>query len=135
MKLPDFMKYKDKFSFKGFFDKIQGVAKRAGSKMTYGALILFYALDSDKMSAKDKALIIGALGYLIFPADVFPDALPLVGLSDDLSVLFYVVGKVWSAISEDVKEKARAKMANWFDEDEVMRADRHFLKVSTRFPV
>ena len=135
MGLSDFMKYKDKFSFNGFVDKIQGIAKRAGSKMTYGVLILFYALDSDKMSAKDKALSIGVLGYFIFPADAFPDALPLVGLSDDLSVLFYVVSKVWSAISEDVKKKARTKMANWFDEDEVMRADRHFLKVPTRFPV
>ena len=73
--LPDFMKYKDKYSPKGFVDKISRIAKRAGSKMVYAALILFYTLESDKVSIKEKAIIIGALGYLISPLDVVPDAI------------------------------------------------------------
>lgn len=135
MGLPDFMKYKDKFTPKGFVEKIQRIAKRAGAKMVYGALILFYTLDSDKVSVKDKAIIIGALGYLISPVDVIPDAIPLAGLSDDLAVLIYVIHKVWNEVSEEVKQKAKAKLIKWFDEDEIKSADNLFLEDPSQDPV
>ena len=117
--LPDFMKYKDKFSNNGFIDKISHVAKRAGAKLVYVALILYYTLQSDKVSVKDKAVIIGALGYLISPLDVLPDAFPIVGLTDDLTVLMYVLHKVWGDVSDDIKQKAHDKLVQWFDEEEI----------------
>lgn len=76
--------------------------------MVYASLILYYTLQSDKVSVKDKAIIIGALGYLISPLDVIPDAIPIAGLGDDLAVLIYVLNKVWGDVSEDVKEKQKA---------------------------
>ena len=118
-KLPDFMSYKDKFSANGFVEKISRIAKRAGAKLVYVALILYYTLQSDKVSVKDKAVIIGALGYLISPLDLIPDAFPIAGLTDDLTVLLFVLKKVWGDVSEDVKEKAKAKLSQWFDEDEI----------------
>jgi Uncharacterized conserved protein len=126
IELPDFMKYKDKFTASEFVDKISRVAKRAGSKFVYAALILYYTLESDKVSIKEKAIIIGALGYLISPLDVMPDAIPIAGLSDDLAVLIYVLRKVWGEVSEDVKTKAHAKLSKWFDEDEIQEADHIF---------
>ena len=75
--LPDFMSYKDKFNKRAFIEKIPRIAKRSGAKFVYAALILYYTLDSNKVSFKDKALILGALGYLISPLDVIPDAIPL----------------------------------------------------------
>lgn len=124
--LPDFMKYKDKFTQNGFVDKISRVAKRAGAKFVYAALILFYTLQSDKVSVKDKAIIIGALGYLISPLDVMPDAIPIAGLGDDLAVLIYVLHKIWGDVSEEVKAKAKAKLSQWFDEDEILEANNIF---------
>ena len=118
-KLPDYMSYKDKFSANGFVEKISRIAKRAGAKLVYVALVLYYTLQSDKVSVKDKAVIIGALGYLISPLDLIPDAFPIAGLTDDLTVLLFVLKKVWGDVSEDVKEKAKAKLAQWFDEDEI----------------
>ena len=126
MELPDFMSYKDKFSESGFADKISRVAKCAGAKIVYAALILYYTLESDKVSCKDKAIIIGALGYLISPLDVVPDAIPIVGLGDDLAVLIFVLKKVWGEVSEDVKKKAHSKLSRWFDEDEMAEADYLF---------
>lgn len=123
MELPDFLKYKDNYSNEGFTDKISRIAKRSGAKLVYAALILYYTLQSDKVSVKDKAIIIGALGYLISPLDVVPDAIPIAGLGDDLAVLIYVVHKVWAEVSDDVKKKAHAKLAQWFDEDEQRAAD------------
>ena len=118
-KLPDFMSYKDKFSANGFVEKISRIAKRAGAKLVYVALVLYYTLQSDKVSVKDKAVIVGALGYLISPLDLIPDAFPIAGLTDDLTVLLFVLKKVWGDVSDDVKEKAKAKLAQWFDEDEI----------------
>lgn len=117
--LPDFMKYKDTFSATGFVEKISRIAKRAGVKLVYVALLLYYTLESDKVSIKDKAIIIGALGYLISPLDVVPDAIPIAGLGDDLAVLIYVLHKVWGDVSDEVKEKAKTKLSTWFDTDEI----------------
>lgn len=112
------MSYSNKFTNSDFVEKISKVAKRAGAKLVYVALILYYTLQSDKVSAKDKAMIIGALGYLISPADIMPDAIPIVGLSDDLTVLLFVLKKVWLDVPEDVKEKANNKLNQWFDDEE-----------------
>ena len=118
MELPDFMSYSNKFTNGEFFEKIAKIAKRAGAKLVYIALVLYYTLQSDKVSIKDKAIIVGALGYLVSPLDVIPDAIPIVGLGDDLAVLLYVIGKIGD-VSEEIKEKAKSKLTKWFDEDEM----------------
>ena len=119
MELPDFMKYSNKFTQKDFVEKISRIAKRAGSKLVYAALILYYTLQSDKVSKADKAIIIGALGYMISPLDVIPDAIPIAGLTDDLAVLLYVLKKVWTGIDPEIIEKARERLSKWFDEEEI----------------
>lgn len=124
--LPDFMKYQGDYTSEGFIDKISRVAKRAGAKLVYVALILYYTLQSNDVSVKDKAIIIGALGYLISPLDIIPDAIPIAGLGDDLAVLLYVVKKVWGEVPDSVREKAHAKLSKWFDEDEMKEADDIF---------
>lgn len=128
MNLPDFMSYSNKFTNGDFIEKISRIAKRAGAKLVYAAFILYYTLQSDKVSVKDKAIIIGALGYLISPLDVIPDAIPIAGLGDDLAVLIYVLNKVWGNISEEIKEKAKGKLSKWFDEDEIKEIDTLFDK-------
>lgn len=112
------MSYSNKFTSGEFLEKISKIAKRAGAKLVYVSLILYYTLQSDKVSIKDKAIIVGALGYLISPLDVVPDAIPIIGLGDDLAVLLYVLNKVGN-VSEEIKEKAKAKLVKWFDEDEM----------------
>lgn len=77
---------------------------------------------------KDKAIIIGALGYLISPLDAIPDAIPIVGLGDDMAVLAFVLKKVWDQVSDEVKDKARNKLADWFDEDEMNELEELFDK-------
>lgn len=122
------MKYANKFSQSEFVEKISRIAKRAGAKLVYAALILYYTLGSDKIPVKDKAIIIGALGYLISPLDVIPDAIPIAGLGDDMAVLIYVLQKVWCDVSDEIKEKARAKLNSWFDEDEIEEINHLFDK-------
>ncbi len=133
--LPDFMKYKDKFSESGFVEKISRVAKRAGVKLVYAALILYYTLESPNISLRDKAYIVGALGYLISPLDLVPDAIPIAGLGDDLAVLLYVLQRVWIDVPDDVKEKAKARLSSWFDDDEIQTADDVFSEEPNDTPV
>ena len=113
------MSYANKFSNSEFVEKIARIAKRAGAKLVYVALILYYTLQSDKVSTTDKAIIIGALGYMISPLDVLPDAIPIVGLTDDLAVLLYVLKKVWGNVEPDIKDKAMHKLTKWFDQEEI----------------
>ncbi len=126
MELPDFMSYSGKFTAKDFTEKIAKIAKRAGAKLVYAALILFYTLQSDKVSKTDKAIIIGALGYMISPLDVIPDAIPIAGLTDDLAVLIFVLRKVWGSVEPDVKTKAEERLKKWFDEDEIAEINELF---------
>ena len=119
MELPDFMNYDNKFSQSDFVEKIANIAKRAGAKLIYAALILYYTLQSDKISTANKAMIIGALGYMISPLDVIPDAIPIAGLTDDLAVLLFVLKKVWTDVDPDIKQKAKDRLSKWFDEDEI----------------
>ena len=120
MELPDFMNYASKFSQSEFAEKISRIAKRAGAKLVYAALILYYTLQSDKVSKSDKAIIIGALGYMISPLDVIPDAIPIAGLTDDFAVLLYVLKKVWTGIDPEIVEQARKRLSKWFDDEEIV---------------
>lgn len=135
MEIPDLSKYKEKFTKNEFIEKIQRIAKRAGAKLVYAALILYYSVESDKVSIKDKAIIIGALGYLITPLDLVPDAIPLAGLGDDLTVLIYVLQKIWGNIDDDVKQKAKDKLSQWFDEDEMKATESLFSDKAEDQPV
>ena len=113
------MSYANKFSQADFVEKIACIAKRAGAKLVYAALILYYTLQSDKISTANKAMIIGALGYMISPLDVVPDAIPIAGLTDDLAVLLFVLKKVWTDIDPEIQEKAKSRLSKWFDDDEI----------------
>ncbi|MDD6953535.1 MAG: YkvA family protein [Prevotella sp.] len=135
MDINEILNYKDKFSQSAFLEKISRIAKRAGAKLIYAALILYYTLQSDKVSLKDKAIILGALGYLISPLDVVPDAIPIAGLGDDLAVLIFVLKKVWGEVNDDVRAKAKSKLSRWFDEDELKDVDDLFSQKPEDTPI
>ena len=96
-----------------FFKKITAVAKKAGTKLVYAALLLYYASLDKNIPIKDRALIIGALGYFILPVDFIPDALPL-GFTDDMAALTYVLKTVWGNLTPEVHQRARHRLEEWF---------------------
>ena len=104
-KLPQFQKH---FSEGSFWKKIQKLAKKAGAKTVY------YALTDPATPTKYKAVIGGALGYLILPADLVPDLIPVAGLADDWGALLAAVMYVLTAITPAIKEKAKQQLENWF---------------------
>lgn len=103
-----------KYSEKGFASKLAKVAGKAGLKVVYTALMLYYALHSPQISIKDKSIIYGALGYFIFPMDFISDFLPFAGYTDDFAALAWAVSKVVRNITPQVKQQARERVTKWF---------------------
>ena len=60
--------------------------------VTLGSLIS--ALDNPATPTHMKALIIGAIGYIVLPLDLIPDLTPVIGYSDDLASAAGVVAGV-----------------------------------------
>lgn len=106
-------KYEKEYTESGFWEKIGSVAKKAGIKVIYYALLLFYALQSDNVSISEKVLIIGALGYFILPIDIIPDFMIPIGYGDDLGVMWGIIKKL-DCIDADVKAQAQEKLKDWF---------------------
>ena len=94
--------------------KIKAFARKAGIKLIYLALLLFYTLQSGNLSLKDKAIIYGALGYFILPIDLIPDWIPVIGLSDDFGTLMYAYKRIKENITDEIREKAEIKLMEIF---------------------
>lgn len=80
---------------------------------------MYYALQSTETPAWAKAVILGSLGYFIAPIDVIPDMVPVVGFADDLGVLVAALASVSLYVDDNVKQKAKNKMKEWFGESEM----------------
>lgn len=112
--LPNLKKYQDNYSDKGLWEKVSKVAQKAGVKVIYLALLFYYVLKDPMVSRKDKSLIYGALGYFILPVDLIPDAIPMVGFSDDLAALVAVYVAMKRSITPAIEAQAKVKLAKWF---------------------
>jgi len=109
-----FDKYENNYSEPSFWEKIGKTAQNVGADVIYMALILFYALQSPSTPAWAKTVVLGALGYFIFPVDIIPDVMPGVGYTDDVAVLIFAVGAVALSINEEIRQQARNKLRDWF---------------------
>jgi uncharacterized membrane protein YkvA (DUF1232 family) len=106
--------------------KLRKFAIKAGQKVVYTVLLLYYLMKSPETPFKTKASIAAALGYFILPFDFFPDLIPLFGFTDDLSVLLFTLVRISSSITPEIKIQARHKMAEWFkkvDEEKLVAID------------
>ena len=65
-----------------------------------------YAFMSPDTPVWARAVIIGAIGYFISPADAVPDLVPGVGYVDDAGVIASALAAVGSNITNEVEEKA-----------------------------
>ena len=104
------------FSREGFWDKLKSYAKTIGGVGVYTALILYYLLEDERTPIAQRAIIMGALGYLILPLDLIPDMIMGVGFTDDLGALYAALQAVKVHLNEDHFERAKKKYKTWFRE-------------------
>ena len=74
-------------------DKPAAISGATGAIVTVLGKLLS-ALDNPATPTHMKALIIGAIGYIISPLDLIPDAIPVVGFADDFASTVGVVAMV-----------------------------------------
>ncbi len=108
------------FSKKKFWAKLQRYSKKAGVQLIYAALLLYYMMQSKEVPLTAKAGIAGALAYFILPTDLIPDIAVMIGYTDDIAVVLYTLSQVVDHITPEVREKAKAKLSDWFGEEELM---------------
>lgn len=112
--MENYNQYSKFYSEDSFWKKMKGFAGKAGIKVVYLALLLYYMLVDEFVELKSKVTILGALGYFILPLDLIPDFLPVLGFTDDLSVLMIATSIVKRNINETHRLKARRTMEQWF---------------------
>ena len=118
----DVTRYQKHYSEKGLLEKIGATFKKAGLKVIYYVLLLYYVLNDENTPMQHKMIIIGALGYFILPVDLIPDFIPVVGYSDDVAALAFALHAVWKNVTPEIKEQAQRKLREWFgsfDPDEL----------------
>lgn len=115
--------YSKEYSESSFWNKVKKYASKAGSKVIYTALKLYYTMQSPDTPAWAKAVIIGALGYFIAPIDAISDVIPVVGYADDLGVLAAAAASVVTNITPAIKAEAKRKMKDWFGDSEMEDLD------------
>ncbi|GMV83610.1 MAG: hypothetical protein AMXMBFR7_47940 [Planctomycetota bacterium] len=97
-----------------FWAKVSAYAMQAGRQVLETALILYYVLMDSDTPAWASSLIIGSLGYFIFPVDIIADVIPGFGYTDDLGVLCATLAIVASHIKEKHKQDAAIKIKEYF---------------------
>ena len=102
------------YSEPDLWEKIKRFAQRAGAEVIEKVLVLYYAAQSPDTPTWAKGVIYGALGYFILPVDAIPDAIPVVGFSDDLGVLVGALGAVAMCITPEIRALAKKKMGELF---------------------
>ena len=114
MKAVDMSKYRQYFDESKLWAKLKKVARKAGVKVVYAALILYYLTRSDEVPTLEKVKIYGTLGYFILPTDLIPDAVVALGYTDDLAALAWAIWSLRKYITPEIKQMADAKLTEWF---------------------
>ena len=108
--------YQKYYSDDQFWSKAKKIARKAGVKVIYAALLLYYVVRNPGTPRADRTKILGALGYLLLPLDLIPDFIPVAGYTDDLAALMWALYSVAKNVTPEVKIQARQKLGEWFED-------------------
>ena len=90
------------------------------SRMPLYARLIFALVADERMPGSRKAVLGGALGYLVFGRDLVPDDVPLLGGLDDLVVVALAVDLFLDGVPEDLLDEKLDDLGidrRAFDED------------------
>ena len=115
----ELQKYEQYYNDSSFLDKVTKYGKLIGINALYKAVQLWFVLQKPDVPASTKAVIMGALGYLIAPLDFLPDLMPVLGYTDDFVAITFALIKVQGYIDEEVERKSKNLLAKIFGEEAV----------------
>lgn len=103
-----------KFTKKGFWNKLSNYALDAGKDVVRAGLKLYYAAVDGKIPVWAQGVAFAALAYFISPVDAIPDITPVFGYADDAGVLATAIASLRAYITAEVTRQASAKLKEWF---------------------
>ena len=103
----------EEFDEGSFWDWMSGAANRLGKTLVEKVLIAYYVAIDPSTPAWAQASLIGALAYVGFPLDAIPDVIPVVGFTDDASILALALAGVVTSIRLRHVRSARGTMRHW----------------------
>ena len=104
-----------KSKFAQLWDKIKTYALRAGRVATKPILTFYYVMSQSETTTLEKALIYGAIAYIVIPSDLLPRrVLGWLGILDDAAVIAYVYNKVSSKITAAIRNQVDTQLDEWF---------------------
>ena len=115
----ELQKYEQHYNESSFLDKVTKYGKLIGINALYKAVQLWFVLQKPDVPAGTKAVIMGAVGYLIAPLDFLPDLLPVLGYTDDMVAITFALIKVQGYIDEEVERKSKKLLTKIFGEEAV----------------
>ena len=115
----ELQKYEQHYNDSSFLDKVTKYGKLIGITALYKAVQLWFVSQKPDVPARTKAVIMGALGYLIAPLDFLPDLLPVLGYTDDIVAITFALIKVQGYIDEEVERKSKKLLTKIFGEESV----------------
>lgn len=111
-------KYRRAYSDDAFHSKLLRFAGTVGKEGLRSSLILYYTLRRKDLPARTRAIILGALGYFILPADIIPDLVPVFGFTDDIGILAAALAAVAMYVDDEARAKADAALEHWLSRAE-----------------
>lgn len=104
-----------KKSLNDLWTRIRPYANKVGRTASRPILQFYYVLNDCNTSALDRALIYGALIYVLFPVDILPRTIyRIIGIVDDGMAILYVYNKIKERITPDINLKVEMILDEWF---------------------
>jgi len=110
-----------KAKFAEIWDKLKTYALQAGRVATKPILTFYYVMHQTETTTLEKALIYGAIAYIVIPADLLPrKVLGFLGILDDAAVIAYVYKKISNKITAEITNKVEDTLDQWFGAEAVV---------------
>ena len=94
---------------RGFWRKLGRLAGRL--PFAEDLIAAHYCAFDRQTPLKVKAVLLGALAYFVFPDDIIPDFLPVIGYTDDAAVLAAAIKLIASHITPEHRQAAQRLLA------------------------
>ena len=93
---------------------LRRLLQRAGRSIAGPALEALELMLDAGTPTPVRLTMLAALSYLLMPADLIPDFLPVAGFSDDLVALTAMIGIWRNHVTPDIHARARRRLDQWF---------------------
>ena len=88
---------------------------KAGRATCRPLLIFYYVMADENTTTADKALVYGAILYIISPFDLIPRrVLSVLGVLDDAAVAALVIKKIQDKITPEIEAAVESTLDEWF---------------------